>query len=273
MPASRRGVRGAASARAAGAGHVSADTTGARSLSRCRTSGVATPTATAPHASMRRGRVDRKALGSIAPCMDEEPGRGRRTALTTMKIRRVLIPALVLVIAIPVAAWASTPSGGVSRPDEQANGTGLQHHRRRRRLRFRRGVHRRCAPAPGAERPRPPGRTRTASPPHRAPAPPRSPRRPRPRAVPRSPSPTSRPTTAATSRATRPTTKAIRPPARRPARRRSPPAAAAVARRHSASCLTPASSWPRSRRCGMALLLTGTALARGVRARRPKTLR
>src|SRR3712207_8570047 len=61
MPASRARVRGVASESAAGAGHVSADTTGTGSLRRCRTSGVATPAATAPHASRRRARVLRKA--------------------------------------------------------------------------------------------------------------------------------------------------------------------------------------------------------------------
>ena len=61
MAASRRGVRGAASARAAGAGHDSTDTTGVRSFRRWRTRGVAMPTATAPHASRLRTRVLRKA--------------------------------------------------------------------------------------------------------------------------------------------------------------------------------------------------------------------
>src|SRR5215210_1538020 len=61
MAASRTGVRRAASASAAGAGHESADTAAGRSLSRCRSRGVATPTATAPHASVRRTRVLRKA--------------------------------------------------------------------------------------------------------------------------------------------------------------------------------------------------------------------
>ena len=89
MAASRSGVRGAASARAAGIGHVSADTTGGRSLRRCLTNGVAMPTATAPHASVRRARVLRKAAehnraggrnrGNDA-CSAEEEAGGQRKA-------------------------------------------------------------------------------------------------------------------------------------------------------------------------------------------------
>src|SRR5215211_2312574 len=74
MLASRSGVRGAASASAAGAGQESADTTGARSLSRWRTSGVTTPTATAPHASVRRARVLRK-VSPAYPAIRRSPPR------------------------------------------------------------------------------------------------------------------------------------------------------------------------------------------------------
>ena len=59
MPASRARVRGAARARATGALKLSAVTTGTRRRRRWRTSGAATPTATAPHASVLRAREDR----------------------------------------------------------------------------------------------------------------------------------------------------------------------------------------------------------------------
>jgi hypothetical protein len=77
MPASRNGVRGVASASAAGAGQVNADTTGARSFRRRRTNGVAIPTATAPHASRRRARVLRKAEQHILAA-GARPGYSRR---------------------------------------------------------------------------------------------------------------------------------------------------------------------------------------------------
>src|SRR5918999_6102216 len=67
MRASRSGERGWASATAAGACQERTDTTGGRSFSLCRTSGVMTPTATAPHASRRRTRVLRKAAGAYPP--------------------------------------------------------------------------------------------------------------------------------------------------------------------------------------------------------------
>src|SRR4051812_43848868 len=56
MPASRRRVRGFAIASAAGAWKASAVTTGGRRLRRRRTRGATTPTATAPHAIVRRAR-------------------------------------------------------------------------------------------------------------------------------------------------------------------------------------------------------------------------
>src|SRR4051794_15877858 len=56
MPASRRRVRGVAIASAAGAWKASAVTTGGRRLRRRRTRGATTPTATAPHAIVRRAR-------------------------------------------------------------------------------------------------------------------------------------------------------------------------------------------------------------------------
>ena len=87
MDASRKGVRGAASASATGAGHDSADTTGARSLRRCRTSGVATPTTTTPHAIVRRARVLLKRL-RITRTQARDRARSRNT------VRRRELPAI-----------------------------------------------------------------------------------------------------------------------------------------------------------------------------------
>jgi hypothetical protein len=41
-----------------------------------------------------------------------------------MNSRRFILPALVLALALPAAAWASIPSGGVSRPTEAADSAG-----------------------------------------------------------------------------------------------------------------------------------------------------
>ena len=146
MPASRSGVRGSASASAAGAGQVSADTTGGRSLSRCRTSGVTTPTATAPHASRRRAGVrcgSHEQRGAAYPAgrlaRTRRPARAgeTRSAMTLLRF-----PLLRPVRAGSVlAARAARPGAGGGTP-----------HRRRRHARAARPARswqrRRPAPQP-----------------------------------------------------------------------------------------------------------------------------
>jgi hypothetical protein len=130
-------VRGAASASAAGAGHVSADTAGTGSFRRCRTSGVATPTATAPHASRRRARVLRKAaqhsghhipsasaLGTVS-CRCKEWRRARRTRGAVDLARPLLIVSVLLTLAPAASAAPGGDSGGaLAQPLRQGEGGG-----------------------------------------------------------------------------------------------------------------------------------------------------
>lgn len=134
MLASRSGVRGAASASAAGAGQESADTTGARSLSRWRTSGVTTPTATAPHASVRRARVLRKVSPAYPAIRRSPPRKTTKSAEDPDQMalaRRLLTLLAFLSIATTAAAApaddqaATARSGGaLALPLQQVEGGG-----------------------------------------------------------------------------------------------------------------------------------------------------
>lgn len=138
MDASRKGVRGAASASATGAGHDSADTTGARSLRRCRTSGVATPTTTTPHAIVRRARVLLKRLSisrllSKGPCTVKEHREEARTACDMTFSRPLLVPLVLVALLAPAGTAVSAPadsgvaagSGGApAGPQVQSRGGG-----------------------------------------------------------------------------------------------------------------------------------------------------
>ena len=123
----------AASASATGAGQESADTTGGRSLSRCRTSGVTTPTATAPHASRRRARVvrsgsSRAARGSISrrtACTNEEAGSAGETRFAMSFLRLpVLLAVLVLGSVLTAPALAQSSGGTLAQPPMQGPGGG-----------------------------------------------------------------------------------------------------------------------------------------------------
>src|SRR5918997_956506 len=136
MPASRSGERGSASASAAGAGQESADTTGGRSLSRCRASGVTMPIATAPHASRRRTREERKACAAYPAgplARTRRPAGEHETPSAMPSVRAPLLTALILSAAIPSSAiaqervdWYTDTGGGgaLARPAGESRSGG-----------------------------------------------------------------------------------------------------------------------------------------------------
>src|SRR3954451_5959124 len=111
MPASRRRVRGVASARAAGACQATTLTSGARSLSRWRSRGVATPTATAPQASERRAREPRK----TAPRIRNRADVGEIARMHIQPRRAIIFVAAFAALALAATAWAD--SGTQTAPD------------------------------------------------------------------------------------------------------------------------------------------------------------